>query len=238
MIYINGQAVAPTQAIDTQRIKGHITDGLIYDFEFTKSPVFDEISQAEIADGYATASINLTNKQFACFDKAKTKQIDSWVFVNNLPLCCGLTEFSFSLWHYKTKAIDNTLRAIIETGLRETRQSNPALFTYTNGKLFFSAYYADITTDVVYPINEWHNIAATSDGTSVKVYYDGTLVGSGSLSVQMGSDARCVFSLGTGSNNTAQSTGKYANVLMYNRTLTDAEVLQNYNATKGYFGVN
>jgi hypothetical protein len=39
------------------------------------------------------------------------------------------------------------------------------------------------------------------------------------------------------SNSTDPLNGKIANTLLYNRSLSATEVLQNYNATKGRFGL-
>jgi hypothetical protein len=88
-------------------------------------------------------------------------------------------------------------------------------------------------------LNEWAHVIATYDPVSegAKLYWNGQLestnTGTGAI------DYTNVVGLGIGgandgSRNTAGSLGL---VRIYNRALTAAEVLQNYNATKGRFGL-
>ena len=238
MMYVNGQAVCPTQTIikEVPKISGYITSGLVYDFQFRKFPSYDEISNSILECDTVGSSIDLTN--VPCINNIHQTN-NSQVRITELTQCKGSTNFTISIWHKKTNSVDSNLRSIIETGKPDTYSGkSPALMTYTDGKLFFSAYYADITTNIVYPLNEWHNVVVTSDGTTVKLYYDGTLVGQISTTVTMCTSDYCKCSISRTINGDGATTGYYGNLLIYNRALTDAEILSNYNSTKGYFGVN
>ena len=85
----------------------------------------------------------------------------------------------------------------------------------------------------------WIHAVATYDGTTTKVY----AVKRGTLSLATGTaktGSSNVFNypleIGRGGGG-YHLTGKVANAFIYNRALTTSEVLQNYNSTKGRFGL-
>ena len=83
----------------------------------------------------------------------------------------------------------------------------------------------------------WHNIVGTYDGSStLSLYHNGVLFGTGGCT----DTTQNTQHLGINAyNNGGYIAGdKYLpTITMYNRALTDSEVLQNYNATKGRFGL-
>jgi hypothetical protein len=87
-----------------------------------------------------------------------------------------------------------------------------------------------ITDDV------WHYIGVTFDGTNLRMYVDGILDNtSGTLTYSTtGQNNFIGKSSHTGNEN--YTNGSMGMVHVYNRALSGAEVLQNYNATKGRFG--
>lgn len=89
-------------------------------------------------------------------------------------------------------------------------------------------------------LNEWSEITATWDGSLVSFYINGNFDSSvsltnsvitNSLPVKIGID----YTNGALSSFDYQFTGKIANVLIYNRSLSESEVLSNYNALKNRF---
>lgn len=89
-------------------------------------------------------------------------------------------------------------------------------------------------------LNEWSFITATWDGSLVKFYINGTFDSSVSLTNSLISNSLPV-KIGIDYTNAAlssfdyQFTGKIANVLIYNRSLSYIEILDNYNALKNRF---
>ena len=83
----------------------------------------------------------------------------------------------------------------------------------------------------------WHHIGFTSDGTTKTAYIDGESVGTQSISGTLSSS----FSnrrLGRfGSSNTYYANANISIYKIYNRALTAAEIKQNFNATRGRFGI-
>ena len=85
-----------------------------------------------------------------------------------------------------------------------------------------------------------HHIQAVYDGSQIKVYFDGVLEATASQTGNILNRNAKLF-IGVGTTNATSPAYQYAwdgniySVKLYNKALTAAEVLQNYNATKGRF---
>jgi|694.fasta_scaffold05393_26 hypothetical protein len=113
-----------------------------------------------------------------------------------------------------------------------------SLFYFPGGKIFYVNYGGSLAS-LSYPtgllLSTWYNITQTRSGLTIKVYLNGIDIGT----MSGGSPTSpTIFSV-IG----AERTGAYfsninmGSTLIYNRALSAAEVLQNYNATKGRFGL-
>ena len=99
-----------------------------------------------------------------------------------------------------------------------------------------------------YNLNQWYYLvlvfkyASSGSDRGQFFYVNGELVGSQTnigYSASASSSGNFMF-LGQsnpGANNTGMFTGKYSNFHIYNKALTETEVIQNYNAHKGRFGL-
>jgi hypothetical protein len=89
--------------------------------------------------------------------------------------------------------------------------------------------------------NIWNNIVLTSDNINFIVYKNGTSIKSSVIVNTNGGQNMSLidFTLGTPNNSKGnfEFVGSIASVQVYNRALTSDEVLQNYNAQKGRFGL-
>lgn len=90
-------------------------------------------------------------------------------------------------------------------------------------------------------INNWNMYASSWDGSTIRAYVNGSLVTSGDFpatflavndngSLLIGKDDTTIDS-------TRYLNGNISIAMQYNRALTDAEILQNYNAFKGRYGL-
>jgi hypothetical protein len=99
------------------------------------------------------------------------------------------------------------------------------------------------STGITVQNNIWYHLAFTTeyDGTNtlMKIYVNGIFNNSASFLGNQSTPGSFNLTVGDGRNTSTwyPFDGKVSNVKVYNRTLTAAEVLQNYNATKGRFGL-
>ena len=89
-------------------------------------------------------------------------------------------------------------------------------------------------------INQWHGLTVVFNNTTNIGYQDGVQVGTFTQATTTSTST--ILSIGASfyslnNPSTYLFTGNIAHVRIYNRALSAAEVLQNYNATKGRFGL-
>jgi hypothetical protein len=104
--------------------------------------------------------------------------------------------------------------------------------TRSNGTIFDAVIVFPITVN----LNVWYHIAATSSGTSHILYVNGVQVGSATSSLSTFDSTTSPYIIGYG-NAHVYHFGNIGPCRLYSRALTAAEVLQNFNALRGRFGV-
>ena len=85
-------------------------------------------------------------------------------------------------------------------------------------------------------LNLWQNVTATHDGTTRKIYYNGVEVFSDTNAVT-GQNTTNPVSIGGYSNGNYAFIGAIPYYSLYNRALTASEVLTNFNAYRGRYGI-
>ena len=92
----------------------------------------------------------------------------------------------------------------------------------------------DISTSIA--TDTWYNVAVTWDGTTANGYLNGkftTTIPVGTASNQINN-----FTIGAVNDGSlAEFDGKISQTLVYNRALTAADIKQNFNATRGRYGI-
>ena len=85
--------------------------------------------------------------------------------------------------------------------------------------------------------NSWHEVAICWDGSTFKSYVNGSFVSN--LNVGTANSQDKMFSIGNSSSGVGNEpfNGKISNVKVYTRGLTAEEVAQNFNATRGRYGI-
>lgn len=84
--------------------------------------------------------------------------------------------------------------------------------------------------------NQWYHCVVTSDGNGSYVYLNGSYIGS--TTQKMSTNNVQTFILGKRPTVAEEYlNGNIANLKIYNRALTPAEIQQNYNAIRGRFGI-
>ena len=142
----------------------------------------------------------------------------------------------------KPSTTASNLQSIVTYGVFD---SAPAVVNYSlayfNSKIGFSANnggsYIGSTTMA---INQWHGLTVVFNNTTNIGYQDGVQVGT--FSTATAATTSTILSIGASfysinAISTYKFTGNIAHTRIYNRALSAAEVLQNYNALKGRFGL-
>ena len=89
-----------------------------------------------------------------------------------------------------------------------------------------------------YPDSNWHYIVVTNDSsTNAKLYIDGALIGTASYRSTLSTTSNNFWIGRFHGDNNYTINASIGQVQLYNRVLSAAEVLQNYNATKSRFGL-
>ena len=111
---------------------------------------------------------------------------------------------------------------------------------YANGQLRFDFYSNSINSAVgAIVADEWVNLTVTFNytTTTTKCYKNGTLLMQGTVGPFTGIDASSIATIGSWGDQGQYYEGAIPCFKAYNKTLTAAEVTQNFNAQKSRFGL-
>jgi hypothetical protein len=149
--------------------------------------------------------------------------IQSWVYVISVPNWNRIIDFG------SDAGSDNVL-------LSSTLGTNgmPALWVGPSGDTVQSTVELQANTG-------WHHVCATwtPTGTVGKVFIDGVMTGTGTVAAPVaGVRANCYIGKSNWGNPPDPNfNGGMGAIQIYSRTLSDAEITQNYNTTKSYYGL-
>jgi hypothetical protein len=167
---------------------------------------------------------------------------NDYVDIGNISQLKPTTQITVSAWVYRSTMNDSQNEVIIGC----TQVSGYALY-YTENKMKFYVYAGgsyripEMSTSA---ISGWMNFTATYDNRYAKLYHNGVLqntVDSGATNNISYVANNILIGAEAGAGSTRDSgfewTGNIAQTLIYDRSLSESEVLQNYNVTKAKFGL-
>jgi hypothetical protein len=160
--------------------------------------------------------------------------VDDYVSIPDTPDLRLNGNFTISLWH-KAITLKNTYPGPISKGNSGPGGTGYILFyvSLNNDYMFFKR--NNQTFSLPNSVNSiWKHITFTYDGTNVRGYVNGVLGYTSSPATFPTNTDTNSLSLGRGDQ---YGNGAVANLGLYNRTLSATEVLQNYNALKGRYGL-
>jgi len=108
-------------------------------------------------------------------------------------------------------------------------QINGSKLTFTLGSV------SDYIIDYTLSINRWYNAVACISGSVANIYVNSILITTLNIGVMAGSPN--LFRIGRNISDNFHFVGDISINTLYNRMLTAQEILQNYNATKGRYGL-
>ncbi len=161
---------------------------------------------------------------------------DDYIEIPKTGILSSKSTFTISLWTYPT-----SLTGIRPLFVNYYVGNQEVLFRFNGTNLQFYTFTTSQiggTTQTYSTLNQWVNVVATYDGSIMKTYVNG--VQSPTTYSQTGnlSTSTLPYLIGRYSSPTEyRYEGRVANTLVYLKSLSATEVLQNYNATKTRFGL-
>ena len=152
----------------------------------------------------------------------------------------GNSPRTFECWAYIES---NTSKNIMGGCTPSNGKMFDTITWYTNGYLRVVGHYYGSGFDTLSSlpsrntlnINQWNQIINLYDGSDVSIYTNGEFSNSKSLTLNSG-DGKVRFARGYYSPYDYFG-GRLSSMKVYNRALSSTEILQNYNALKGRFGL-
>ena len=149
----------------------------------------------------------------------------------------GTSAYTMSVWVQWPTGTWPTFGGMIGIGNSITvNQTNQLRTTGTNALINYW-YTNDLAaTSTVSPASQWVNIVAQWDGTTRKIWVNGTQFASaGATGLNVTSSLLQVGATNVGGSEPLQ--GRIGQALIYNRALTSAEIQQNYNVLRSRYGL-
>jgi hypothetical protein len=152
----------------------------------------------------------------------------------------SLTNITLNTWFYFTTLSDQICSQSWNYALTggftlEIYTSNLLFAVNGNGSNNWPQYsVSNLTT------GRWYNITGTLSSNTQSLYLDGIFITSVTDAARNNANSGVALTVGARSSGgpaSSFSTGRSSIVQIYNRALSASEVLQNYNATKGRFGL-
>jgi hypothetical protein len=215
---------------------GIVLDGLVLNLDaantksyISGSTTWNDVSRSRLSGTLTNGpTFNSSNGGSILLDGS-----NDFVTFGNVAALNFNTPFSIGCW-FKASAVQPSVDSAIVgningtyTGYMLWYNSNTVDFYFNNGIKANSN--ATITPGI------WYNTVGVWTGTNAFIYLNGVSVGSSAVSIPPGT-TNMLFTIGQyqAARNFA---GNVSICTAYNKALTQAEVLQNYNATKGRFGL-
>jgi hypothetical protein len=158
--------------------------------------------------------------------------VNDYVVCNDSP-SLGLDYVSISCW-FKTTTVRNVQLLMKNNAV--TTSIAYGCQTWSDGRL-----YCNINTSVggfleispsTYPLNTWINLSSSYDGSNFKSYVNGVLLATAAKTGTVIKNSIAVYI-----SQSIYLNGNIGSMSVYNRGLSAAEVLQNFNALRGRYGI-
>jgi len=147
--------------------------------------------------------------------------------------------YSINIWVYPTGA--GQIVSVDGQSTPNTAYHYTALEITAAGLIYFGQWTGAMTTIITSArsLNAWYNLAITYNGTTATAYVNGASVGSSAIAWSA-PGANTFFALMSQdatnmSGTTAYASGSIGAFSVYNRALTAAEIVQNYNALRNRY---
>lgn len=224
-----------------------ISDGLVFNMDAANRACYPRTGTTATdtvnsLSGSFVNQVSFTDSNFGVWDLDGTDDV-----IN----CEGFninTTFSMNVWVNNDLSSFSYKTFIASPHYHESGFNGNWVFRATNnGSVAFASYdqessgeYAEISVSTM-AAGAWHNLCCTCDGSTLNIYQNGVAKGSFSHTKDLADTTYGLFiggeQPGHGTDHNTEWNGKIACTQIYNRALSANEVLHNYNALRGRFGL-
>lgn len=190
------------------------TAGLVAHYAFTGGAMDSSGNGAHGKVFGATLTADRKGTPNAAYQFVRTSQ-QYLSFASNPKLPTGAQPRTVSLW-YRGNPVSG-YQALINYGANSS-SARFGLSTYSNGNLFFTGQFSDVSTTAKVSDGDWHHLAVTYNGVTVIVYVDGQEVARGAKTLNT-TGTGLLISKKVGVNG-EYITGDVDDVRIYDRALT------------------
>ena len=159
--------------------------------------------------------------------------------INSSTLNIGSGDFTIDIWYYWISPQTGNFRKVMGSG----NYLQPGYVIITNGNTdvpVFGIQYGTSTWNSIGSgtpkINSWNHGVVTRLNGTITVYLNGVNTGSTTDSYNF-ANATTTIRIGSNGSNSEQFKGNVASVKQYDKGLNAEQVLQNFNALRGRFGI-
>ncbi len=210
--------LAPAQSSGGE-IVGYVEDGLILFSELT-----DKLAYNPIADDKLGRIVNDCNGVIGYASATRTDIVSQMASSFTLQVLC------------RTTITSSTIKFVF--GLMYDVSFCTAMLAIKNGYFGLERSNGQFMTTVAINDDEWHMLTATYDGTELRLYVDGNII-EPIYVVELMIPEVATIRVGNwnGNINDFCFVGNIANCCIYNRALSDSEILKNWCADIGRYGI-
>lgn len=195
---------------------GYISDGLILFSELN-----DKIAYNLISDEKIGRDVNSCNGSIGYFKTSNTNVISQ--------MSTGFTLQALIKTTQTSSTQGNIFGAIYEDPFRS------AVFCINDGYFGLERASGHISTETLINDDEWHMLSATYDGSIMRLYVDSVKVLEYNHTWNIHPSA--VICVGQWQTGIAKYIGYITNTCIYNRALSDSEILQNWELDVSRYGI-
>lgn len=196
-------------------------------------------------NGVLKGGVNLTTDRFGKANRAYQFNDGGYILVANQPIFKISKAFSYTVWvNLSSKRGYDGFGFINTSGTQHTIFSKScdieesfasSLYiddTYNNFYLISGTRSIQNETRVAFNLNQWTNFSMVYDGTQLKFYKNGSILGSKNLNIDFSKTNNSDLYLGKMGCNSHFFNGALDDFHFFNRALTETEILNIYNTEK------
>lgn len=162
--------------------------------------------------------------------------VDDLVNITNIQF--GTNPFSICLW-FRINQNQTTNSSLIGVAATATANNWQLSFINSTQLVFFYKGAGDgnsFNLNTTFSLGIWYNVCITKDSNNdIKSYVNG--IQTATVNYVANYNFNEIIRLGLNRSETTYYNGNIAHVQIYNQSLTSSGILQNYNATKGRYGL-